>query len=278
MARRTGRRTRRRTQGVRAGDAAAVSGASVPGGRLRSLRSSEVALIVGRALAILERIGVAGAPGWLRERLEEKGARTREDGRVVFARGRVEAALARAARAVALPGFHEDRGLRIGGGRAHIGTGGAAVHVLDGDGNTYRPSRLCDLYRMMRVLDACPNIHYGVRPLVARDIGRQLRTRYQHGLCLPARDHGQADWRQLRQGGACGTGHRALRCCLGDARAAFVSRPFCMAIIVHVVPPLRFAAGGCRDHARRHCRRHAPANLLGRSGGCHQPGFAGRRA
>ena len=48
MARRTGRRTRRRTQGVRAGDAAAVSGASVPGGRHRSLRSSEVALIVNR--------------------------------------------------------------------------------------------------------------------------------------------------------------------------------------------------------------------------------------
>ena len=171
MARRMRRRTRRHTQGVRAGDAAAVSGANVPGGRFRSLRSSEVALIVSRALAILERVGVAGAPDWLRERLEEKGARTREDGRVVFARDRVEAALARAARAVALPGFREDRGIRIGGGRVHVGTGGAAVHMLEGDGTTYRASRLCDLYRMMRVLEACPNIHYGVRPLVARDVG-----------------------------------------------------------------------------------------------------------
>ena len=31
-------------------------------------------------------------------------------------------------------------------------------------------SRLRDLHRMIRVLEACPNIHYGVRPLVARDV------------------------------------------------------------------------------------------------------------
>ena len=60
MERRTGRRARRRTRGVRAGDAAAVSGASVPGGRLRSLRSSDVArsdcdavLQVGTALPVV---------------------------------------------------------------------------------------------------------------------------------------------------------------------------------------------------------------------------------
>ena len=88
----------------------------------------------------------------------------------MFATGQVEATLARAARTVALPGFREDRGIQIGGGRVHVGTGGAVVHVLDGDGRTYRTSRLRDLYRMMRVLEACPNIHYGVRPLVARDV------------------------------------------------------------------------------------------------------------
>ena len=242
MARRTGRRTRTRTQGVRVGDAAADAGAHVAGGRFRSLRTSEVALIVSKALAILERTGVAGAPGWLRERLEEKGARTREDGRVVFARGRVEATLARAARTVALPGFREDRGIRIGGGRVHVGTGGAAVHVLDGDGTTYRPSRLCDLYRMMRVLEACPNIHYGVRPLVARDVedtfALDINTAY---ACLraTAKPIGVSFDRAAHVAPVVALFDLAL-----GREGGFRRRPFCMAIIVHVVPPLRFAAEG----------------------------------
>ena len=242
MARRTGRRTRRRTQGVRAGDAVAVSGANVPGGRLRPLRSSEVALIVGKALAILERTGVAGAPCWLRERLEENGARVRDDGRVVFAPGRVEATLARAARTVALPGIREDRGIQIGGGHVHVGTGGAAVHVLDSDGNTYRPSRLRDLHRMMRVLEACPHIHYGVRPLVARDVEDafelDVNTAY---TCLRA---------TTKPIGVSfdNAAHVAPVVALFDLATGrsggFRRQPFCMAIIVHVVPPLRFAAEG----------------------------------
>ncbi len=235
MARRTGRRTRRCARGP--GNAAAVQG-----GRFRSLRSSEVDLIVSRALAILERVGVADAPGWLRERLEEKGARTREDGRVVFARGRVEAALARAARTVALPGFREDRGIRIGGGRVHVGTGGAAVHVLEGDGATYRASRLADLYRMMRVLEGCPNIHYGVRPLVARDVedafALDVNTAY---ACLraTAKPIGVGFDRAAHVAPVAALFDLAL-----GREGGFRRRPFCMAIVVHVVPPLRFAAEG----------------------------------
>ena len=52
----------------------------------------------------------------------------------------------------------------------HIGTGGAAVQILDAATGTYRDSVLGDLWTMMRVVDELPNIHYGLRPLVARDI------------------------------------------------------------------------------------------------------------
>ena len=238
----TGRKSGRRSRGARAGDAAPPSGAVHPGGRFRPLRSHEAVLIVSRALAILERIGVAGAPTWLRRRLEEKGARVRDDGRVVFARSRVEAALARAARTIALPGFREDRGIQIGGGRVHVGTGGAAVHVLDGDGSTYRASRLCDLYRMMRVLEACPNIHYGVRPLVARDVEDtfelDVNTAY---ACLRAtgKPIGVGFDKAAHVAPVVALFDVALECVGG-----FRSRPFCMAIIVHVVPPLRFADEG----------------------------------
>ena len=242
MARRTGRCAGRRARRARAGGVTPPSGAAFPGGRYRPLRSSEVTLIVSAALAILERTGVAGAPVWLRRTLEEKGARTREDGRVVFPRARVEAALARAARTVALPGFREDRGIQIGGGHVHVGTGGAAVHVLDGDGSTFRPSRLRDLHRMMRVLDACPNIHYGVRPLVARDVedafALDVNTAY---ACM------RATAKPIGVGFD-DAAHVAPVVALFDLalgrEGGFRARPFCMAIVVHVVPPLRFAAEG----------------------------------
>ena len=242
MARQTGRKSGRRSAGARAGEVAPASVAVYPGGRLRPLRSSEVALIVSRALAILGRTGIAGAPGWLRERLEAKGARVRGDGRVVFARGRVEATLARVARTVALPGFREDRGIQIGGRHVHIGTGGAAVHVLDSDGNTYRPSRLCDLYRMMRVLEACPNIHYGVRPLVARDLEDtfelDVNTAY---ACLraTAKPIGVSFDKSAHVAPVVALFDVAL-----EREGGFRRQPFCMAIIVHVVPPLRFASEG----------------------------------
>ena len=242
MTRQAGRTSRRRPHGARAGDVVPAPGAVHPGGRYRPLRSSEITLVTSNALSILERIGVAGAPEWLQERLEVKGARIREDGRVVFARARVEATLGRAARSVALPGFRDDRGIQVGGGHVHVGTGGAAVHVLDADGNTYRPSHLGDLHRMMRVLDACPNIHYGVRPLVARDVEDpfelDVNTAY---ACVRA------------TGKPIGVGfdraeHVAPVVALFDLalgrEGGFRARPFCMAIIVHVVPPLRFAAEG----------------------------------
>ena len=34
----------------------------------------------------------------------------------------------------------------------------------------YRDSTLDDLYLLMRAVDELPNIHYGVRPVVARDV------------------------------------------------------------------------------------------------------------
>ena len=242
MVRQTARKSGRRSGSARAGDVAPPPGAAFPGGRFHPLRSAEVTLIVSRALAILERTGVAGAPAWLRKRLEEKGARVREDGRVVFTRGRVEAALARAARTVALPGFREDCGIQIGGGRVHVGTGGAAVHVLDGDGSTYRASRLCDLHRMMRVLDACPNIHYGVRPLVARDVEDALELDINTAYaCL------RATAKPIGVGFG-SAAHIAPVVALFDValgrEGGFRRQPFCMAIIVHVVPPLRFAEEG----------------------------------
>jgi trimethylamine--corrinoid protein Co-methyltransferase len=154
----------------------------------------------------------------------------------------VQTALARAPKHVVLPGFAPERDLQVGGRRVHIGTGGAAVQVLDAATGAYRDSSLSDLYDLMRVLDASPNIHYGVRPVVARDLldpfELDLNTAF---TCMKATSKPIGV-------SFCEPDHVApivemFDIAVGHA-GAFRERPFCMAIIVHVVPPLSYAAEG----------------------------------
>ena len=212
------------------------------GGRFRPLSTADSETIRCAALDILARIGMAEAPDWLSNTLIGGGARRRDDGRMVFPRRCVEAAIERAARTVSLPGFVEDRGLEIGGGRVHIGTGGAAVQVLDAATETFRDSTLADLYGLMRVLDHCPNVHYGVRPVVARDMttpaALDINTAF---ACLKAT--GKPIGVSFDSAGHVDPVIDLFDTALGTADQ-FRKQPFCMAVIVHAVSPLRYAPEG----------------------------------
>ena len=185
---------------------------------------------------------MSGLPPDLAGPLTSRGATLRSDGRICFPRSMVGAALDRAPRTVDLAGFTEDRDFQVGGTGVHIGTGGAAVQVLDAKTGAYRDSALADLYAMMRVLDAAPNIDYGIRPLVARDMKTpfelDVNTAFACikgsskpiGVSFSDPSHVMPVVRML---------DIALG---GDGRHR--NRPFCMAIVVHAVPPLAFAADG----------------------------------
>ena len=217
------------------------------GGRFRPLNEVEQDAIVTASFEVLEKIGLADAPSWLADLLIDKGAVQREDGRLTFLRQHVEAAIKRAQNRVVLPGFVEDRGLEIGGGRVHIGTGGAAVQVLDAnsadtDPDRYRASTLDDLFGLMRILDQSDNIHYGVRPVVARD----MPTPYDLDIntafaCLKAT--GKPIGVSFDHASHLDPVVDMFDLALGQ-EGSFRRQPFCMAIIVHVVSPLRFAVEG----------------------------------
>jgi trimethylamine--corrinoid protein Co-methyltransferase len=212
------------------------------GGRYQPLSDVDRDRIISCAFSILSAIGMSGAPDWLGAKLAENGARQRNDGRIVFSQALVESALARAAKRVSIPGYRENAGIDIGGGYVHIGTGGAAVQLLDSHSGRDRDSTLADLYTMMRVLDQSSNVHYGIRPLVARDILSPLEldintaytclrgTGKPIGVSFDSSDHVEPVIRLF---------DLAL-----DAENGFKKQPFCMAVIVHVVPPLRFADEG----------------------------------
>lgn len=235
------RRARRR-QPQREPPAAASAETVFRGGRYRPLATRPCEQVIDSAFEILERIGLADAPDWLRARLLENGAAQRADGRITFARPLVESALLRARRQVTLPGFDDQNGLDIGGGFVHVGTGGAAVQTLDASSGEYRESTLADLYRLMHVLDRCEHVHYGIRPLVARD----MPTPYDLDIntafaCLKAT--AKPIGVSFDNAAHVAAVRRLFDLAL-ERDDGFRKQPFCMAIIVHVVSPLKFAPEG----------------------------------
>lgn len=191
---------------------------------------------------------MAGAPDEFAARLIHLGAATRDDGRLLIPRAMAENALNRAPSTVSVPGFTEDRGITIGREGVHIGTGGAAVRMLDGVTGDYRESTLADLWTMMRVLDECPNIHYGLRPVVARDVTDEVELDINTAFA--------ATLATSKPTGVSFTSAASVDdvvdlfdVALG-AEGRFAKQPFSMAVVVHVVPPLRFAPEGCEIMAR----------------------------
>ncbi len=212
------------------------------GGRFCPLSDAELAKITDHAFDILSTIGMSGLPPDATKRALDQGARLREDGRICFDPSMVREACNRAPGTVHLPGFTPDRNLTIGKGHVHIGTGGAAVQVLDAKTEAYRDSTLQDLHNLMRVLDASPNIHYGVRPVVARDLEDPLELDFNTAFaCMKATSKPIGV-------SFCDASHvrpviNMFDMALGGA-GAFQDTPFCMAVIVHVVPPLAYAPEG----------------------------------
>lgn len=247
------------------------------GGQYRPLAAESAAAIRLAALEILDRVGMGDVPDWLADRLIEAGARRRDDGRVTFSRDLVESAVQRAPGKVAIPGYLESSGITVGGGRVHIGTGGAAVQVLDAATGAYRDSVLRDLYGLMRVLDRCGNIHYGIRPVVARDMSTSrdldINTAF---ACLKAT--GKPIGISFNSADHVGPVVELFDVALGG-EDKFRRQPFCMAIIVHAVSPLRFAPEGV-DIMRAAIERGMPLQICsaGQAGATSPASLAGALA
>lgn len=213
------------------------------GGRFVPLGDGDVRRITDAAFDILERIGVANVPEGFHKIALANGAVARADGRVTFPRSVIEDMIAKACKRVELPGFVMNRGIEIGGGRVHIGTGGAAVQVLEAGTGAFRDSTLTDLYELMRVVDACDNIHYSLRPVVARDMTDPLtldiNTAFA-GMKATSKPIGTSFFEPANVAPIVEMFDAAL-----GGEGAFRKQPFCFASVCHVVPPLTLAEEAC---------------------------------
>ncbi len=213
------------------------------GGRYRPLTEVQVARIHASALTALDEIGLSGAPASGVEILTGVGARLGEDGRLRFPPALVEDMLAKAARDITLPARDPRFDLDLSGQRVHYGTAGAAVHLVEVDGKTYRESTLQDLHDAARIAHQLDHIHFLQRPMVARDIednlALDLNTLYaccagttkQVGTSFsdPANVPHALDLLHMIAGG----------------EDAWRARPFVSNSNCFVVPPMKFATESC---------------------------------
>ena len=218
-------------------------GPGLAGGSYRPLGEAEIQRIHRAALQTLETIGMAGAIPSCVAAVEAAGGHLTEAGRLRFPAALVEDTLAKAARAFLLPGFDPAFDLEVSGTRVHLGTGGAAVHMLDSRSGRYRDSRLTDLYDLGRLIDTLDHIHWYFRPVVARDLAdpRELDLNTAYACMMATRKPiGCSFFLPESVGEAIAMFDLAL-----GSEGAFARQPFCHASNTFVVPPLRFAEESC---------------------------------
>ncbi len=214
------------------------------GGTLNPLSPTDVENIHRTALDALEQIGLADAPDSGIRLLTGAGAILGADGRIRFPRALVEDTVARANRSVTLMGREPAHDMTLSGTRVHYGTAGAAVHVVDPDGRSYRESTVQDLHDAARIADQLDNIHFLQRPMVCRDIPDNLEMDLNtiYACCSGTTKHVGVSFTEpgfVRHG-------LELLHLIAGGEDSWRARPFVSNSNCFVVPPMKFATESCQ--------------------------------
>jgi len=143
------------------------------GGLYKPLSPDDIAAIHEASLTILENIGMTYESGLdaTLDMLEGEGINLdREKSRIYFDRNLVMAQAGLAPEQVLLYSRDGNNNLDLRQHRVYLGTGGAAVKILDLETGNARSTTLDDLYQLARLTDRLDNIHFFVRPCVPTDI------------------------------------------------------------------------------------------------------------
>jgi len=145
----------------------------LPGGQYKPLSDRDIQTIHEAALSILEKTGFtceSGLEDTLRI-LAAAGAQVdRAAARIRFPRKLVLEQIGKAPQQVVLYSRTGRDDLDLTEHNVYLGTGGAAIRIIDLETGEYRPSTLKDLYQVARLADKLDNIHFFLRPCIPTDI------------------------------------------------------------------------------------------------------------
>ncbi len=159
------------------------------GGHYRPLSQEQVETIHKASLQILETIGMGFEEGLdtTAKMLLQNGAdvdfTTR---RIKFPGALITQEVAKAPSRVVLHGRESRYDLDLTQDKVHLGTGGAAIKILDIETGEARATTLADLYDVSRVVDQLDNIHFLVRPCIPTDIPEDDYDINMYYACMKA--------------------------------------------------------------------------------------------
>jgi trimethylamine---corrinoid protein Co-methyltransferase len=159
------------------------------GGIYKPLSPEGIATIHDAALTVLEKTGITWEAGLSEtvDLLEKAGAAVdREARRIRFSRGLIGEQVAKAPSRVRLYSRDGKNDLDLTEDKVHLGTGGAAVKILDLDTGQPRSSTLKDLYDLGRLVDRLDHIHFFLRPCIPTDISEADYDVNMFYACLKA--------------------------------------------------------------------------------------------
>ena len=213
------------------------------GGKYKPLSEVDTIKIHHTALDALEQIGLADAPPSGIKILTDAGAILGDDGRIRFPRALVEDMLAKAAKSITLYSRDGKNDLDVGGNRVHYGTAGAAVNLVDIDGNNYRECLLQDLHDAAKITQQLDNIHFFQRPMVCRDIADNFEMDMNtiYGATSGTSKHIGTSFTEP----SFIPGIFELIYDIAGGEGAFRERPFISNSNCFVVPPMKFATEAC---------------------------------
>ncbi|MCF8069129.1 MAG: trimethylamine methyltransferase family protein [Desulfobacterales bacterium] len=151
----------------------------IAGGAYKPLSNHDIKRIHSTALDVLENIGIAHPTPELLEYALPKGCIVGDDGRLKFPRALVEDIIASTKKQIPYYGVDPKYDFEVSGESVYTGTAGEAVNILDYKTQTYRPSKLTDLYDAARMVNQLDNIHILMQPFIATEHSEDL---YNHDI------------------------------------------------------------------------------------------------
>ena len=159
------------------------------GGLYQPLSFEDIETIHRASLSILEKTGMKYENGLQAtvDMLQSRGLTVdRERSRIFFNPELVMSQTGLAPERVILYSRDGNNDLDLFRHRVYLGTGGAAVKILDLEDGQVRSTTLRDLYQLGRLVDALDNIHFFLRPCIPTDIAVEAYDVNSFFACLKA--------------------------------------------------------------------------------------------
>jgi trimethylamine---corrinoid protein Co-methyltransferase len=209
------------------------------GGTYKPLSERDIQRIHTTALDLLENIGIGDPIPEVLQYALPNGCFLGEDGRLRFPRSLVEDLLSTTAKSYIAYAPDPKFDLEVGGGRVYFTTSGESVSILDYASQSFRPTRLADLYDAARLADTLDNIHQFGQPFIAAEFSHDV---YLHDINIAYAE--LAGCRKAFALGIAQVSHIDPIIELFDAylgeEGGFLRRPFCTFGGCPIVSPLRF--------------------------------------